>query len=130
MEEELHPPANFSQVYPGVYRSSFPSRKNFPFLSHIKVKSILSLVLEDYPAPNLAFYEENGIQLLTFGVSGNKEPFVDIDEGQIRAAVEALLDTRNHPVLVHCNKGKHRTGCLIGYVGFCPDVRVCVCLYI
>ena len=23
-------------------------------------------------------------------------------------------DRRNHPILVHCNKGKHRTGCLIG----------------
>ena len=23
-------------------------------------------------------------------------------------------DSKNHPMLVHCNKGKHRTGCLIG----------------
>ncbi|CAN0534051.1 unnamed protein product, partial [Ectocarpus sp. 8 AP-2014] len=23
-------------------------------------------------------------------------------------------DASNHPMLVHCNKGKHRTGCLIG----------------
>lgn len=21
---------------------------------------------------------------------------------------------RNHPILIHCNKGKHRTGCLVG----------------
>lgn len=25
-----------------------------------------------------------------------------------------LLDVRNHPLLIHCNKGKHRTGCLVG----------------
>jgi hypothetical protein len=25
-----------------------------------------------------------------------------------------LEDVRNHPVLIHCNKGKHRTGCLVG----------------
>ena len=24
------------------------------------------------------------------------------------------LDRRNHPILIHCNKGKHRTGCLVG----------------
>ena len=24
------------------------------------------------------------------------------------------MDRRNHPMLIHCNKGKHRTGCLIG----------------
>lgn len=29
-------------------------------------------------------------------------------------ALLALLDTRNHPLLIHCNKGKHRTGCMVG----------------
>ena len=28
--------------------------------------------------------------------------------------MEQLLDERNHPILIHCNKGKHRTGCLVG----------------
>ncbi|BAH95651.1 Os12g0420300, partial [Oryza sativa Japonica Group] len=23
-------------------------------------------------------------------------------------------DVRNHPVLIHCKRGKHRTGCLVG----------------
>jgi tyrosine-protein phosphatase SIW14 len=23
-------------------------------------------------------------------------------------------DVRNHPLLIHCNKGKHRTGCVVG----------------
>eukprot|EP00002_Diphylleia_rotans_P032494 TRINITY_DN6832_c0_g2_i1.p1 TRINITY_DN6832_c0_g2~~TRINITY_DN6832_c0_g2_i1.p1 ORF type:complete len:100 (+),score=21.88 TRINITY_DN6832_c0_g2_i1:590-889(+) len=45
---------------------------------------------------------------------GNKEPFVDISEDVIRLALQALLDARNHPVLIHCNKGKHRTGSLVG----------------
>ncbi|CAN0408008.1 unnamed protein product [Ectocarpus sp. 12 AP-2014] len=25
-----------------------------------------------------------------------------------------MSDASNHPMLVHCNKGKHRTGCFIG----------------
>ena len=25
-----------------------------------------------------------------------------------------ILDERNHPILVHCNKGKHRIGCVVG----------------
>lgn len=25
-----------------------------------------------------------------------------------------MVDKRNHPMLIHCNKGKHRTGCLVG----------------
>ena len=108
------PPNNFALVFPGVYRSSFPKRKNFDFLKRLKLKTVLSLVLEDYPEANQAFLKENGITLLTLGVSGNKEPFADIEEDTIRRAVEALLDKRNHPILIHCNKGKHRTGCLVG----------------
>ncbi|KAG1363446.1 putative Tyrosine-protein phosphatase DSP3 [Cocos nucifera] len=29
-------------------------------------------------------------------------------------ALRVLLDIRNHPVLIHCKRGKHRTGCLVG----------------
>ncbi|XP_047337164.1 tyrosine-protein phosphatase DSP1-like [Impatiens glandulifera] len=32
----------------------------------------------------------------------------------IREALKVLLDVNNHPVLIHCNRGKHRTGCLVG----------------
>ena len=32
----------------------------------------------------------------------------------IRDALVDVMDVRNHPMLVHCNKGKHRTGCLVG----------------
>jgi len=110
----LVPPDNFALVFPGVYRSSFPKRKNFDFLRKLNLKTVLTLVLEDYPEANQKFINENGIEFLRFGVSGNKEPFADIDESTIRAAVEALLDKRKHPILIHCNKGKHRTGCLVG----------------
>lgn len=73
-----------------------------------------TLILEEYPEQNRKFLDENGIQFFQFGVPGNKEPFVDIPEDTIRAALAILMDRRNHPVLIHCNKGKHRTGCLIG----------------
>ena len=29
-------------------------------------------------------------------------------------ALAHVLDVRNHPILIHCNKGKYRIGCLIG----------------
>jgi tyrosine-protein phosphatase SIW14 len=28
-------------------------------------------------------------------------------------ALRLIMDRTNHPILVHCNKGKHRTGCTI-----------------
>eukprot|EP00128_Syssomonas_multiformis_P011185 Colp12_sorted_trinity150504_noHs@23074 len=114
--EELIPSENFAMVNKGVYRSGFPKKKNFPFLKKLGLKSILTLVLEDYPEANRKFCEENGITIYQFGVPGNKEPFVDIPEDVIAKAVATVLDSRTHPILIHCNKGKHRTGCLVGCV--------------
>nr|XP_011463682.1 PREDICTED: probable tyrosine-protein phosphatase At1g05000 [Fragaria vesca subsp. vesca] len=28
--------------------------------------------------------------------------------------LKVLIDVRNFPVLIHCKRGKHRTGCLVG----------------
>ncbi|TDH67912.1 hypothetical protein CCR75_003810 [Bremia lactucae] len=113
--EELIPPENFAMIEKGLYRSGFPKKKNFSFLKEsLQLKSILTLVLEDYPLANTEFNKMHGIKLLQFGVPGNKEPFVDIPEDGIVAALKAVLDRRNHPMLIHCNKGKHRTGCLVG----------------
>lgn len=109
-------PENFSMVAPGVFRSGFPKKKNFAFLRHLGIRSILFLAPEDYPDGSLAFMAAHGIELLQHGVSGNKEPFVEINVDVMKAAVISTLDVRNHPVLIHCNKGKHRTGCLVGCV--------------
>lgn len=40
--------------------------------------------------------------------------FRTVPQDKITAALVTILDRRNHPMLIHCNKGKHRTGCLIG----------------
>ncbi|KAI9168382.1 tyrosine-protein phosphatase siw14 [Blastocladiella emersonii ATCC 22665] len=112
--EEMLPTENIALVAKGVYRSAFPKKKHFAFLKKLGLKSILTLILEEYPEQNVKFLEENGITLFQFGVAGNKEPFVDIPEDKIVAALACLMDKRNHPILIHCNKGKHRTGCLVG----------------
>jgi hypothetical protein len=37
----LQPPPNFGMVAEGVYRSGYPTPKNFSFLKSLKLKSIL-----------------------------------------------------------------------------------------
>ncbi|KAI9292277.1 hypothetical protein K502DRAFT_295589 [Neoconidiobolus thromboides FSU 785] len=113
-QEYLIPSENFQLVTPHIYRSGFPRKKNFEFIKRLKLRSILTLILEDYPEQNCKFLDEQNITLYQFGVAGNKEPFVDIPEDMIRGALKVFLDRRNHPILIHCNKGKHRTGCLVG----------------
>eukprot|EP01099_Mayorella_cantabrigiensis_P007862 TRINITY_DN7149_c0_g1_i1.p1 TRINITY_DN7149_c0_g1~~TRINITY_DN7149_c0_g1_i1.p1 ORF type:complete len:269 (-),score=17.28 TRINITY_DN7149_c0_g1_i1:18-824(-) len=110
----LIPPLNFAMVAPGVYRSGYPNRKNHPFLQNLGLKSILYLVPEEYSAVNMEFVDKQSIKLFHFGISGNKEPFVHIPSHVIEEALRTLLDVGNHPILIHCNKGKHRTGCLVG----------------
>ena len=112
--EEILPPENFAMVWRGVYRSGFPTKKNLAFLQQLGLRSILFLCPEEYPDSHLGFLEEQGVQLLHFGVTGNKEPFDEMSDDIVRAALRAVIDPANHPVLIHCNQGKHRTGCLVG----------------
>ncbi|MBW0485876.1 hypothetical protein O181_025591 [Austropuccinia psidii MF-1] len=110
----LNPPHNFATIAPNLYRSSFPRLENLEFLNRLGLKTILTLVQEEYPQDLKNHYTSNGIKLIQFAIPGNKEPFVHIPEDKIRLALKQVLDVRNHPMLIHCNKGKHRTGCLVG----------------
>ncbi|XP_021294980.1 probable tyrosine-protein phosphatase At1g05000 [Herrania umbratica] len=113
-EELFVPPLNFAMVDNGVFRSGFPDSANFRFLESLGLRSIIYLCPEPYPEANNEFLKANGIRLFQFGIDGCKEPFVNIPEETIREALKVVLDEKNHPLLIHCNRGKHRTGCLVG----------------
>ncbi|QLL30405.1 hypothetical protein HG536_0A02220 [Torulaspora globosa] len=115
--QEVIPPENFSHVVGEIYRSSFPRMENFAFLQRrLKLKSILVLIPEEYPPENEEFLKQSGIRLFQVGMSGNKEPFVNIPSDLLTRALEVVLNPDNQPILIHCNRGKHRTGCLVGCI--------------
>ncbi|KAE9619085.1 hypothetical protein Lal_00047132 [Lupinus albus] len=118
LEEEndvvLAPPTNFSMVEESIYRSSFPRPCNFPFLQTLNLRSIIYLCPEPYPQQNLDFLQSQNIQLFQFGIEGKTDLTVSTVNDTIMESVKVLIDVRNHPVLIHCNRGKHRTGCLVG----------------
>ncbi|PSK36302.1 hypothetical protein C7M61_004126 [Candidozyma pseudohaemuli] len=112
--QPLTPPENFAPVINNIYRSSFPQQPNFSFLKTLKLKSVLCLIPEEYPKSHEDFFEEEGIQLFHLGMAGNKEPFVIISSELITEAIKIVINPANQPILIHCNRGKHRTGCLVG----------------
>lgn len=107
-------PENFSMVVDGVYRSSFPRMDHFAYLKSLGLRSVLVLIPEPYPEENAQFLKENDIRFFQVGMSGNKEPFVHVPHSVITEALEIAINPANHPILIHCNRGKHRTGCLVG----------------
>jgi len=111
---EFLAPENFSMVETGVYRSAFPRTKNIEFLKQLNLKSVVSLVPEDYPAAMLDLYNANGIKLIPIGLDGNKWPFKEINHESLQLVLDKIMDPANRPLLIHCNKGKHRTGSVVG----------------
>ncbi|ODV81230.1 uncharacterized protein CANTADRAFT_48288 [Suhomyces tanzawaensis NRRL Y-17324] len=114
LTQPLAPPENFAPVINKIYRSSFPQPNNFSFLKKLKLKSIFCLIPEEYPELQAEFLKHENIKLFQLGMSGNKEPFVKISSELITEAIKVVIDPANHPILIHCNRGKHRTGCLVG----------------
>ncbi|PKA49632.1 putative tyrosine-protein phosphatase [Apostasia shenzhenica] len=112
--EPLVPPENFAVVEGGIYRSALPIPANFGFLETLGLRSVVYLCHEPYPSSNCEFLASRGIRLFQFGIQGGKEPSAIMREHAITRGLKVLLDVRNHPVLVHCKRGKHRTGCLVG----------------
>ncbi|CAF2372078.1 BnaAnng12750D [Brassica napus] len=110
----LAAPSNFSMVEDGIYRSGFPKPENFGFLTTLSLRSIIYLCPEPYPEENLKFLEANNIKLFQFGIEGKTDPPTPMPEDTVLDALRVLVDVRNHPILIHCKAGKHRTGCLVG----------------
>lgn len=105
-------PLNFGVIVPGFYRSSYPKQADFEFIQSLKLKTIVTLVRKDELQDDLsAFAADNGVRQVTFDMKGTKKEAIPLDT--MAAILQLTLDKRNYPLLVHCNHGKHRTGCVV-----------------
>ncbi|KAI3918119.1 hypothetical protein MKX01_041439 [Papaver californicum] len=100
-DDDFITPYNFSIVESGIYRCSFPDSSNFSFMETLNLRSIMCLCPDPYP-------EEINLRFLQ-----SKNPSA-VSKDMITEALQVLLDVRNHPILIHCKHGKHRTGCVVG----------------
>ncbi|KAB8288860.1 hypothetical protein EYC80_010763 [Monilinia laxa] len=103
-------PLNFGVIVPNaIYRSSFPQEEDFGYLTSLGLKSIVTLVKKEFSPAFLAFIEAQGIRHYVIEMQGTKK--VEIPEHIMNQIMRISLDKENHPLLIHCNHGKHRTGC-------------------
>lgn len=105
-------PTNFHMVGPGIYRSSYPQPAHFDKLKLYRFRTIITFVPGEIPSANAAFMAEHGIVHHHIHVVAHKEPGIFTATETVVAILKVVLDKRNHPILIHCNKGKHRTGCM------------------
>ncbi|KAH6722311.1 tyrosine phosphatase family-domain-containing protein [Leptodontidium sp. MPI-SDFR-AT-0119] len=108
-------PVNFGVVVPGkIYRSSWPMMEDFQYLESLRLKTVISLVKKDFDPEFKGFLKNNQIQHKVIDMPGTKK--VEITQELMQSIMETVLDEANHPILIHCNHGKHRTGCAVGVI--------------
>jgi tyrosine-protein phosphatase-like protein OCA2 len=63
---------------------------------------------QDYSAENIEWCQQHGIEVRHVLMQSAKEPFLENDPKLVAETLSYLLDSRNYPLLIHSNKGKHR----------------------
>ncbi|KAF2155555.1 hypothetical protein K461DRAFT_265102 [Myriangium duriaei CBS 260.36] len=108
------PPPNFGAVLEGnIYRSGYPQSENLPFLEHLGVRTIVILVGPPEKVEYSEWLRQHRVQIYSFDVRPNKGDKIRMDAENIEEIIDLLLNPANWPLLIHCNQGKHRTGCVV-----------------
>ncbi|KAH7133100.1 tyrosine phosphatase family-domain-containing protein [Dactylonectria estremocensis] len=117
-----HPPAplngrpiNFGIVIPGVYRSSYPKPSDFEYIKSLKLKTVVTLVKKDDRDQELeSFLSDQGIHQVVINMKGTKKEAIPLNT--MKDILSIVLNKENYPLMLHCNHGKHRTGCVVAVV--------------
>jgi protein tyrosine phosphatase (PTP) superfamily phosphohydrolase (DUF442 family) len=65
-----------------------------------------TLVEEPFPSSHSSFLKENGIKHYCIPFIANKDASVKTSDCVVNTILRIMLDKANHPMLIHCNKGK------------------------
>lgn len=107
-------PINFHTIAPGVYRSSYPDFEHYEQLTDLELKTIVTLVPGPLPWEYSNFISSSGIIHHHIPILPNKNEEVCSSPETVHQVLEIMLNPSNYPLLIHCNKGRHRTGCMVG----------------
>lgn len=110
----LIPAKNFGAVKDRmVYRSAFPQDRNLKLLQRLHIKTILCFVDTEPTEGYLDYVRSNRVTRVRIDILANKDGNVSTTVQSICQALLVAMDIANYPLYIHCNQGKHRTGCVI-----------------
>ncbi|KAF2166856.1 hypothetical protein M409DRAFT_54633 [Zasmidium cellare ATCC 36951] len=116
----LVPPVNYGAVEKRtIFRSGFPQDRNVEFLERLRLNGTISLVEEEMKPEVAKFIDVYSINHVCVPIKANKDGEVRTTLNSLCEAILYLMNPINHPVYVHCNRGKHRTGCVIACLRKC-----------
>lgn len=121
-------PVNFQTIGPGIFRCSYPQVSHFAALEGYGFKTIVTLVSGETPPETQAFITKHGITHHMIHVVANKDPEIYASHETITSILRFMLNRENHPILIHCNKGKHRTGCVSAIFRRCTGWSLDACI--
>ena len=66
---------------------------------------------DEYDDELQSFVTDNGMRHVRIYMQGTKKEAIPLST--MSSILQVLFDQRNQPALLHCNHGKHRTGCVV-----------------
>ncbi len=97
---KLYAPLAYNQIHQNLYRSSYPTPRNYSFIEKLQIKSFLCLVPNDINQELRNYCSEKSIVLYEFDVKMNQEPFVSMDSNEVRKAVQTMSGDANQIITI------------------------------
>ncbi len=96
----------------GIYRSSFPHSCNIQHLNSLKLKTVVTLVSTTFESDLKEWLATSNVEHFRIIIPAHKSKEDSIPMENIAQVLSLMNDETKRPILIHCNKGKHRTGCM------------------
>lgn len=105
----LIPPLRFAAIEDALYRSAYPTLRNFRFIRRLRLRTIISLIPEKPSSDLTEFCRQNDIKMHHFPVPQWKENVV-LTPAFLSEILGIMIDVDNLPALIHCIDGGENTG--------------------
>lgn len=111
----------FSRVTGGLYRGGQPDRAGFEWLKRKGIQTVINLRTTNGHRERAVVerldmtYIHIPVSLLTELIGMPLNPWKRLPEAAVDTFLRAVGDPANHPVFVHCHRGKDRTGTMIAF---------------